>query len=92
MNVRDVFECVRSKTGGVGREYFAGFCGIAFEPFRGYFVSVLGSVGRFIGFFPVALASPESARLVVLPEGIVLCPYAVVEGDVFLSLCCAAAG
>ena len=57
----------------------AGFGGVAVEAFVLDAGGWVVSGGGFVGLLPVALAVPEVAGLVVVPEGVVLGPDAVVE-------------
>lgn len=78
------FRCIIDIRGFVGEDV-AGFGGVAVEAFvldAGGWV-VLG--GGFVGLLPVAFAVPEVAGLVVVPEGVVLGPDAVVELLVFFA-------
>lgn len=69
----------------IGREYLASDGWVTFESLCGYGVGRV-AIGRLVvGLLPVAFAVPEIARLIGLPEWVVLAPYAVPEHAVLLA-------
>lgn len=74
-----VCRLVCPKIARILREYLASDGWVTFESLCGYGVGRVAISRLVVGLLPVALAVPEIARLIGLPEGVVLAPYAVPE-------------
>ena len=73
---------------GCGGEDLASLGGVAGESFLDYLGCRVAVGGGFVGLFPVALAVPEGAGSVFIPEWVVLGPYTVPEAAVgFAGIC-----